>query len=601
MSAHGGSSLASIDAPAPPPMRADGGVAAAALGVAPQADVPPSAGDGARPGFGHFIRPPAAAERYSIDGRRYDPSDLAARARADVLMRKLADAIETAPVPRGNEDGLARWFNRTMPSGFTYLLQLVAHDLVNSSVMLSRGAAPAFALTNLRSMPLRLETIYGGGPAACPHAYAPAADGTRVELRLGRTSDETGDRLRDIARGCAAPGPAGGGYPEALIADPRNDVHAILSQLVVLFHHLHNTILARLAKDAALPPMSDAVARAHRDFFAAQCASVLVYRAVIGADLMPRLLHPAVLDAYERGDVPLLHRGTGTDGARWAAPFELTHGVMRFGHAMIRPKYAFNARTPFAADSGAPDLAFDLRDVLATNSKHRPESMPLETKWTVDWTLFFGDGPQVSNFSVRIGPWSHRQLEKAIESDDPAGGTSLTYRDLMSAIAVQPWSVGALAAEIRRTHADLLSASPLLDAAAGERPWQAPIAAWLAERSPSLGDAFDAADIETLSADPPLPFFVRFEAFNGNPGGDGRHLGVFGSIVMADVVYGILRSDALPGTDPAMSLDRQYAGLADFVFQGLPEVFVELSAIRSMTQLIDWLGEAVAFPPDEPA
>src|SRR5581483_12163199 len=108
--------------------------------------------------------------------------------------------------------------------------------------LLSRANDRLFAFANVRDMPLRLETVYGGGPAQCPYAYQSDA-GYRHRLRVGQTRKSgvsngpaalDPNTLRDLARGTAgtASDPAAGTYSEPCVADLRNDSHAIISQLV---------------------------------------------------------------------------------------------------------------------------------------------------------------------------------------------------------------------------------------------------------------------------------------------------------------------------------------------------------------------------------
>ena len=92
-------------------------------------------------------------------------------------MMKLADIMRAEPEAE---------FNPDIPSGYTYLLQLIAHDLVESSLFLSRSQSGVLGLSNVRTKPLRLETIFGGGPIVCPHAYDTNECGFRDRLRLGQ-------------------------------------------------------------------------------------------------------------------------------------------------------------------------------------------------------------------------------------------------------------------------------------------------------------------------------------------------------------------------------------------------------------------------------
>ena len=65
-----------------------------------------------------------------------------------------------------------------------------------------------------------------------------------------------------------------------------------------------------------------------------------------------------------------------------------------------------------------------------------------------------------------------------------------------------------------------------------------------------------AADIETLSNDPPLPFFILFEAMHQSQA-EGLRLGLLGSIIVSEVIFGALASDprAADGSSLAGQLD----------------------------------------------
>jgi len=553
-------------------------------------------------GFRHFIRAPAPAERFSIAGQVFDPSNDKQFAAAEDLMHKLADMIEAAPVPQGQEDGISAWFNRGIPSGFTYFLQFIAHDMVSSSVTLSRSEAQTAGFANQRRVPFRLDAIYGGGPAVCPHVYQPdPAVDLRTRLRLGKARDDTTGKLRDIARGRDTTVPDGSNlYPEALVADPRNDMHALISQMTVLFHHLHNSVVETLAQDKTLPPTGNGFAAAQRNFFAAQSACIFIYRHLIREDLLPRILHPDVYARYRTGEGPFLEEWKELSEDVWSAPLEFTHGIMRFGHSMIRPKYSFNELTTFPApdDPASPDKSFRFKDIMVFNSDLSPDQMPLLTKWTVDWQRFFGDDPKSGNFSVRLGPWTHRGLEVAIEDQKPAGGGSLIYRDLIGAAITCPWSVGALIAEITKTHGDLIAGSALLQgdatSPAGARPWGPAMNAWLAQQRGRVATPPTDDDIAAIVQDPPMPFFVRFEAAHA-PGASGKHLGIFGSIVMADIFFGVLKQDRILGIDPLADLGTQLAEVSRLTLEADGKL-QHLAVIKDFNALIDYLGDAIAFP-----
>ena len=140
---------------------------------------------------------------------------------------------------------IEHWENPGIPSGYTYLLQFVAHDLVHSAIPLSVAGELGADTANARRTPLKLETLFGSGPVGSPFVYAQDTpnDERRTKLRLGRMrwkdkDVESGCPFRDIARTPAEnvtgidrsiPGRRVA-LTEALVADPRNDDHAMMSQ-----------------------------------------------------------------------------------------------------------------------------------------------------------------------------------------------------------------------------------------------------------------------------------------------------------------------------------------------------------------------------------
>lgn len=548
-------------------------------------------------GFRHFIREPAASERFAFGGAPYDPTNEAMRLAAQTLMRRLARRLEREPPPAdGNFD------NPNIPSGYTYLFQLAAHDLVHSTVFLSLAEGRLTAISNTRSMPLRLETIFGEGPAARPDLYEKMTAGSRFHPRLrvgplrengtlgaGNQQPTITNLDFDIARGGCPFGhdSRAHGLPEPIIGDPRNDDHPILSQLVVLFHHLHNTILTELAKAPGHPAMDSPFETDHVNYLCARSATTLIYRNIVRHDLLRRLLHPDVRAAYETDSVPVADKPV-VPGDRWQAPFELTHGAMRVAHTMVRPSYSFNAQ------GHAEEFSFRL--MLLQSSDDQPEQMPLQTKWAVDWARFFGDGdPNVFNFSRRIRPHYDGHMFDALTfpAENGDGVAGLAYRDLLSGSDGMPWSLAALVQALRDTHRDLLARSPLLainPAHPTTRPWQALLAAWLRAVPAYLpDDTLSEDDIRALSSDPPLNLFIAFEAMSDPATLGGQRLGVLGSILIADVFYNVLRRDPMIADEFTLSSSAQMAALSHLIFGSAPNLLAFLPEITTFDALLAFM------------
>jgi hypothetical protein len=483
--------------------------------------------------FRHFLRPPNGSEIHRLHGTL--PRDDFRR--ADDLLTRLShhflfsDRIWDAYQGEAAE----AWENPDIPAGYTYLLQLVAHDLVQASVIFPRMDRRIGELRNHRTFSLDLDTLYGSGPAACPHAYSASTKfGFRSRLKLSRMRQSNKlvpaakPAFRDIGRGYAHEDNSfpRNGPTEALLADPRNDDNANISQLLTVFIWLHNTVIESLEAQGAVPPeYSQEVAEEYR-FGQARRIVTETYRRIVRHDLLPRILHPDVLRHYETDKSPYLE----TD-ADERMPMEFSHAAFRFGHAMIRPSYRLNTGHP----------GFSIGDILRTNSLREPYSMPLNEKWIVEWSRFFElDDPSLVNLSRRIGPSLSSGLEVPDGFGFPLRGTTetLAHRDLLRGASADLWSVPALIAEIGKRQPDLIAMSPLLSDITGLR---ARLQAWLATNWSRSGQALSELQIDTIAEDPPLFFFILFEAMAE---AHGRHLGVLGSTIVAEILLRRLDSIA---------------------------------------------------------
>lgn len=535
-------------------------------------------------GFRHFMGPPQPDQTFKIYGR--DPHKCPENTEMlRTLMGRVAlhmvDDIKWAPhAVRGAEradQSPEPSENPNLPSGYTYFLQLVAHDLVQTSLPLSILEDATTGVRNARGYSLRLATIYGDGPLACPSVYAldrtpytipPRLNLTRTKLRLGRMKD-MGCPFRDIARspaenvtkvdmGCAV--------TEPLIADPRNDDHPIIAQLTALFHHLNNGIIENLLPKELVMADSEWEAAFDR-YLCARDAVTLIYRNVIKKDLLKRLLHPEIYKRYavespvfldkESNYPDSLHELAGLRPERlkqdWRIPLEFSHAAFRFAHAMVRQSYRFN---------GYGKEPLTIRDALITNSTAEPGGMPLDQTWIVQWSRFFELNEQRPNLSMRIGPHLAEGLSLPDEID-PQKTKRLSYRDLLSSGFVGLWSVGALVQEIQKSTvgADLIKLSPILESpkqrAALVRKW--------------IGDSkdFEPEDVETLADDPPLYLFALLEAAYDPECLEPQHgykLGVLGSIIVAEVIFRALVLDPLPSEVDSCSLRESLSKLSRSIY-----------------------------------
>jgi len=548
-------------------------------------------------GFRHFL---CEADTLPPDKqfKVYGEDPLKDVPRLGELMKRLSVRMNKPPKWEKAAGSSASDENPEIPAGYTYLLQLIAHDLVQTNFSLSILGGEALGVRNDRAYRLTLDTIYGGGPDACPFAYAhDPVRGTRSRLCLGGgeatdTFPEMKPKGRDIGRSYRnfSTASAKHGLTEVLIADPRNDDHAILAQLTALFHQLHNGLVGKLERRFA-GKTDFSVKSAFERFLCARGAVTLIYRNIIRCDVMEKLLHPVIYDRYNVRNPPFLDRSCvqprpGESDALRATrlpdrgsfiPLEFTHGAFRFGHAMARKIYRFNA---------VPAHEFGLDEALRANSLKRALDMPLDHRWIVDWSFFFllpNEENRHCQLSRRISPnyvegFNDPDLFPAI---DDSNETGVAYRDLISASCAGMWSVDSLIEEIRERCPCIVKASKLLD----DRCYRTErLREWL-QWHPGI---FEKCDIETLATDPPLPFFILFEAAT-EPKDDpkqGTRLGVLGSVIVAEVIFGALAGDQLPAEKGANSLRESLSMLSQSLLQA--DCFEDFTDVKTMGQLVEY-------------
>lgn len=446
-------------------------------------------------GFSYFLGQPEEKDRSALGT---DP----------VAARRLLRALHTLlPVQSGTD-------NPRVPAGYTYLLQLVSHDLVDTTVPFWLAAEGDIPSRNMRASGLHLDTLYGGGPVACPFAFKPGLNARpQAQLLLGRVSDAPARGIsgacafRDLGRlrvDAAASGNNFGATELVLAADSRSDYGGVLTQLVVLFAILHNAIAARLSH---LGPQAQ--------FAHARTAMLHIYHQVIGRDLLPKLLHPKVLDRFngrEAASPEWLWKGEGV-------PLELTHGVLRACHAMVRPFYVMSDR------AGALELSKLLNGPVWQSLRGA-----LSSERVLSWSKFFDMG-EVPNPSKRLELIGRSAVDGGLYLPEigPDTPDNLSLRDWLSAGAARMWKVQALVAEV--------AARSSLPPSAFLGPDD--VRQWLVSRTVAgpgnVGDRKIVEDnTELLSIDLPLPAYVLLEA-QAQTGG--TSLGMLGSLVLGDVLF----------------------------------------------------------------
>jgi hypothetical protein len=369
--------------------------------------------------------------------------------------RLLALGIAGAACGTGEDDDAV---DGREAAGWPVFGQLVAHDITADRSPLQAEADPSH-LGSFRSPRANLECLYGAGPGS-PYLYRrddPAAFLT-----------DAGDVPRN-AEGIA------------LLGDPRNDVHVLVSQLHLAFLQLHNLFVERLREDGV----------AEGDLFGeARRATMWHYQWVLVNDFLPRVV------GQDLADDAIAHRPKyyEVDGDPYI-PFEFADAAYRYGHSQIRARYKVNAEAepvPLFPDLGG--------------------FQPVPANLKVDWAFLFDlPGRPPAQRSKRIDgclPASLLRLPLSITGEvDVDAYHSLASRDLQRGQAIGLPSGEAVAATI--------DTEPLT--------------------ADEVGLAAHGWDGET-----PLWFYVLREA---DVRGDGDRLGPVGGRIVADVLVGIVQAD----------------------------------------------------------
>lgn len=448
--------------------------------------------------------------------------------------------------------------NEWIPAGYTYLGQLLAHDMSFNAAPFSKTDEEFLVLKNLRSAALDLDCIYGGGPSISPQLYQFDPKQTdpsqRTRLRIGytrtpsrRSEQEDPEkeplRLEDLPRQCVGDGLSNISERgtvdvrisdrcpfDSLIADHRNEATLIISQLTVFFHKLHNQIVSFIESEFDFNSPEDV-------FEIARGATIYWYRTVLLEDFLRRIIKESVWKKYKKiSDIKgfRFFPESCLSAKIPVVPLEFSMGVLRVGHAMIQPVYKFNHH----------HTETHLTELLSFRGGQVTESLPIDNSWVIDWRFFF---PKLDKnlTPVSMDHNSSRLIRPAITSrlyseplfqpsDDhrssaPQEGVwgGVIYRDFVRAYDANLVTGQSLAV-------DLKIRNPL----GGEE-----ISKYITDFSLINSKKFNPKEIEYLSSGTPLLYYVLLESTLRE---GGKRLGNLGSIIMAEVLFGICLTHKIP-------------------------------------------------------
>jgi hypothetical protein len=240
----------------------------------------------------------------------------------------------------------------TEAAGWAFFGQFVAHDITADRSALRSHVDPS-RLRNARSPQLNLECLYGDGPIGHPYLFR------RDDPAKLLTNPEGTDLLRN-AEGTA------------IIGDPRNDSHVIMSQMHLAFVRAHNGFVDRVREQGeAESAVFESAARELRWH----------YQAAVLREFLPPLVGTDLMSALMRGD----RRFYVPSGPAFI-PLEFADAAYRYGHSQIRQKYRLNGSSP-------PVPIFP--DHIGFR--------PVAKEHIVDWTkLFDADAAKTADRAKRI-------------------------------------------------------------------------------------------------------------------------------------------------------------------------------------------------------
>jgi len=307
--------------------------------------------------------------------RPFSPSDESLRALADSMGPYPVPAVAEGPGPPAAAAAAAvqPGENPDLAAGYTYLGQFVDHDITFDPVSSLERRNDPDALVSFRTPRFDLDSLYGTGPADSPWLYDQEDP---IKLLVGHNSGRH-DEPEDLPRNQQG---------RALVGDPRNDVHVIISQLTLAFIRFHNAVVDHL-RDQVVPEtelFEDAqrLARWHYQWLVIED----YVRPLVGSDILDQVLVTEPASGARRANLRFFHWNQEP-----FIPVEFSAAAFRFGHSQVRATYQLNP--------SLDPLHIFLPSFDPAPAEQLGGFRPLPRGWKVDWSLFFavdGSSPQLS-------------------------------------------------------------------------------------------------------------------------------------------------------------------------------------------------------------
>ena len=198
---------------------------------------------------------------------------------------------------------------RSVAAGWPVFGQFIAHDITADRSPVTHHDDEAL-IRNIRSARLDLECLYGDGPVGNPFIFSRTDS---AKLLLGLNDQGLPDDLPRNQEGVA------------LVGDPRQDVHLLVSQMQVAMIKMHNRLVDRLRDDGVPEPELFTESRRALTWHYQWTALFDFLPTTIGEERSRKLLRQGPRFFRPRDSV--------------AIPFEFADAAYRFGHSQMRQTY----------------------------------------------------------------------------------------------------------------------------------------------------------------------------------------------------------------------------------------------------------------------
>lgn len=266
----------------------------------------------------------------------------------------------------GTKMGRTASEDSSIPSGYTYLSQFIAHEITfdKTKGMPETDATP----DNLRSPQIDLDSLYGNDED--PHRGRFYETENPALLKIGKTFPEemVGGLYNDLCRDSET--------GEALIPDERNDENLAVAQVHVAFMKFHNAIVNALQESTP----------ADKLFETARAEVVKHFQWIVLYDYLDTILDKDVLKNV-LAEGPKFFTPQKAD---LFMPLEFSAAAFRLGHSMVRKSYDWNYLLSSNLNN-LVDVKFLFTETHFSGRIGRVNDVPprLRSRWIIDWRRFF--------------------------------------------------------------------------------------------------------------------------------------------------------------------------------------------------------------------